>query len=664
MAILKKLYGEYALIILVILIGIFASGVLAAQYQKDLQAGTIENFRSAAQDRIRLISDKIEHNKIVMRLLAAFFRASDSVSREDFKTYTNQIIKDYSYIHTLEWIPSITNAERSNFEQSLNTSDFQITELNNAGDLVKANIRPNYFPIQYAEPLINGNNQIIGFDVASDPERLSAIERAMEARQPAATSKVNLLQAKQGDEIGIVFYEPVVLTAQFGPEGQGKLYDRVSGFIGSVVPLAAMIDAALEPLSFQGVNIVIHDLTAQLDENKLLYTRSTRLKKIPDSEILADYQSVTSLREKGLMNVGGRQWEVTIIPARGYFTLNMAKETYFIFFAGSFMTLLLAFYMFSRANENQRIYQEVNDRTEQLSKAKRQIEMILLSTHEGIIGLDENNNISFCNVTASQLLGYRKSELVGQNHHTLFHGKHIDGKDYNEEDCPIQKILDYGQPCNVRDEVFWNKNGESVQIDYAGSPIIEGGEVKGAVVVFRDVREQRELEKKLENMARYDQLTGIANRNMFIEYFKTALSRAERLNKKVGLIYMDLNGFKPINDTLGHSAGDLLLKKFAQMLKEICRDTDLPARLGGDEFVILVDSLDDEKQCLILVDRLKKRLEKPFEIEGKNFNIGASVGISYFPEHSKNYEELITFADEAMYKAKSNKALPYVIYNP
>ncbi len=521
--------------------------------------------------------------------------------------------------------------------------------------------RGEYFPVYYAEPFANGNQKILGFDVASDPGRGESLRRSGETRQPAATSRVHLIQVSDKNADGIVFYEPVVKKVT---GGGGKEYEHIIGFIGSVVPLEAMIDAAIKPLSYVGVNIVIHDLSAEEDDKRLLYVRSTRIKQIPREEILEDYRNQGFLAETKVIDVGGRKWQITVLPARGYFPMTIHKSACVILLGGLLFTCLLAVYMISRIREREKIAREVEARTEELSRAKRETEMILLSTHEGIIGLDRGGSITFCNSTAGQLLGYGKKDLIGQNHHALVHHKRPDGSAYDFETCPIHHVLEYGSSCNVRDEVFWRRCGDPVQVEYTGSPIFEGGEVTGAVLVFRDIAERRALEKKLEQMARYDQLTLLANRTLFIEHLKNAIARAERTGKKVGVIYLDLNGFKPINDTLGHAAGDLMLKKFADCLREVVRDADVAARMGGDEFTILADNLAKEEECLKLVDRLLARLEKPFEISGQEFNIGASIGIAFYPDHADNHEDLISRADTAMYDAKSDKNLPLVIYSP
>ncbi|MBI1327881.1 MAG: diguanylate cyclase [Alphaproteobacteria bacterium] len=655
MRLLKKLYAEYVFVLVVLMLGLTTSGFFAWVQQQSAQEATVRGFRIAAQDRIELITDKFDHNDIVLRSLSAFFRASEHVSREEFRIYTMQLLQDYSYIKALEWIPRVMNTERTAFEQA---HGLHITELS-GGLFGRAGNQESYFPVTYAEPETN-NKRILGFNILSDEMRKLAITKGMNGRQTTATGRVNLLQVSNEYVPGIVFYEPVYKHA--GHNADGHELEQMDGFIGSAVPMSDLIEAAIKPLNYSGVNIIIHDLMADKDEDRVLFVRSTRLKKIPSEEILEDYRVRETLFEQAIIDVAGRKLQITILPARGFFTMNVTPAVYLILIGGIGFTLLLVFYMYSHIKENERIAKEVETRTKELAKAKRETEMILLSTQEGVTGINQQGEIVFCNPTASQILGYSKKELLGQSHHNLLHGKRADGTAYMVEDSPIQHVLEYGTPCKVRDEVFWRKDGTQVQVEYTGSPIFEGGDIAGAVVIFRDITKQLEMEKQLEQMARHDQLTGLANRILFNEHLKNALARAERNKTMIAVLYMDLNGFKPVNDTLGHAAGDKILCDFGAILREVVRETDVPARLGGDEFAVLVDTIQKQEDALLLVERLLKRLEAPFEVAGENFPIGASIGISFYPDNGQDAETLVAHADAAMYSAKKDKKLSYIIY--
>jgi diguanylate cyclase (GGDEF)-like protein len=157
--------------------------------------------------------------------------------------------------------------------------------------------------------------------------------------------------------------------------------------------------------------------------------------------------------------------------------------------------------------------------------------------------------------------------------------------------------------------------------------------------------------RSIARQARYDPLTGLPNRAMFCEYFTRALWRAERAGRRVALLFLDLNGFKAVNDSFGHAAGDDLLRAVAQRLEGIVRRGDFVSRLGGDEFTVVVEDLADEP-LESLKAKIASALGTPFELHGHTVTVSTSIGISIFPDNGTEVDRLIELADESMYHAK------------
>jgi diguanylate cyclase (GGDEF)-like protein len=199
-------------------------------------------------------------------------------------------------------------------------------------------------------------------------------------------------------------------------------------------------------------------------------------------------------------------------------------------------------------------------------------------------------------------------------------------------------------------------------VEYSISSLVEDNVITGAVVVFRDITERKKHEENLEQMALYDQLTQIPNRRQFIEMLKKSLARAKRMGKHVGVLYLDLNDFKEVNDTRGHATGDLVLKAFAERLQPALREYDTVARLGGDEFAVIADTLAERKECVIIVERILRLLDEPLHTSDGDFKVSASIGIASYPDDADNYDNLITAADTAMYAAKKDKSKAYMFY--
>lgn len=167
---------------------------------------------------------------------------------------------------------------------------------------------------------------------------------------------------------------------------------------------------------------------------------------------------------------------------------------------------------------------------------------------------------------------------------------------------------------------------------------------------------------QLEAQAKHDPLTGLANRAYFHDAGTTTLMRAQRRNQMVGLLYFDLNGFKKINDTYGHLAGDEMLKQVSIRLKEVVRDTDFIARIGGDEFIIMTDLLTNKNEIYPLVTRIQEQFSEDFHIGTHRVNMGTSIGVAFYPE-AENLDLLIKQADCAMYEAKSHSSMSVCFYS-
>ena len=651
MSYFRSIWGDYFFSVLVLMVCLGISVGLAWKYQEMWNDRTQEEFSDAAADRIAMIRSQVALTRETLDTVSAFYGASDTVSAEEFHLFTQRLLTARPFIRAISWVPLIPEAERSAWEKRATAwkSDFRIMETDEGGQLATAGKRPVYYPLYYTEPQRDG--KFLGFDYATDKSRFDLLERTRTLRQMCVSEKVTLMRT---GEIGVLFAEPIYKVT-----GATETFE---GFIISTVALGDLLGAALVPLNREGVNIVVSDASAVREEDRILHAHSTRLKDISEQEILEDFKGRTGLSESAILNIGGRQWEVTVQAARGYYETTIPPMTYGIIGSGVIFSTLLFFFLISRISENERIGRSVDDRTNELQQAKNQIETILFSTKDGIIGMDREEKITFCNPMAASLLGYFKRDIMGASFRKLISPSNENGDKSEETETVIQKVIETGDATTVSDQLFWKRDGTSLQTEYTVSPILGNNDVEGAVMTFRDISERRRMEKKLEQMARYDQLTGLANRAAFVDQLKMALGRAKRTGKKVGIIYIDLNNFKPINDTLGHAAGDMMLKGFADRLKKSSREYDLPSRLGGDEFIVMVDNLDDKEGAIRMAERLIENLKAPFKIYDKSYQMSGSMGLAFYPDDAETHDDLITHADSAMYIAKKDKSLPYYVY--
>ena len=301
---------------------------------------------------------------------------------------------------------------------------------------------------------------------------------------------------------------------------------------------------------------------------------------------------------------------------------------------------------------------------EALEQLNRRHERVLKSAGEGIFGLDLEGNATFVNPAAARMTGWEAEELVGRPQHEVLHHTKRDGSPYPRDECPIQAALEDGTTHSRNDEVFWRKDGTNFPVEYMSSPILQDGEVVGAVVTFKDITERKALEAQLHHQAFYDPLTGLPNRALFMDRLEHASIRANRRESSVAVLFADLDNFKVTNDSLGHKIGDELLKAVAERLKTCLRPEDTAARLGGDEFTILVEDVASVDEGVQIAERIADVLQPPFTLEGQEVFITTSIGIALNISTQERAEDLLRHADLAMYRAKHRGKARYEVFEP
>jgi diguanylate cyclase (GGDEF)-like protein/PAS domain S-box-containing protein len=296
--------------------------------------------------------------------------------------------------------------------------------------------------------------------------------------------------------------------------------------------------------------------------------------------------------------------------------------------------------------------------------ARRQSELILTSAGEGICGVDRDGKIIFINPAARRMFGWSSDEGEGWNLHALTHARRPDGSDYPNTDCPLHWTVVDGVRREAKDELFWRKDGSSFAVEFTAGAIEEDGRITGAVTVFRDITERKVLEEQIARLALFDTLTGLPNRSYLSGALPRFTAMAQRRQESVGILFMDLDGFKYINDTYGHSAGDQVLREVALRIQSCVRTEDVVARLGGDEFLVLTLSPSESAAtfCSALAERLIAAVSQPIAISSGVTEVGTSIGISLFPHLDLNIEQCVQLADAAMYQAKHAGKGRYAVF--
>ena len=281
-------------------------------------------------------------------------------------------------------------------------------------------------------------------------------------------------------------------------------------------------------------------------------------------------------------------------------------------------------------------------------------EMILDAAANGICGVNAEGKISYINPAGLKMLEYEEREVTGNTYMSIFRLSTPGSDDFSVDCCPFFQDAENAGPVHFDEARLIRSDETSFPVEFSATPIIQRGKLSGGVLVFQDITERQEAAELIRYMANHDTLTHLPNRNYFKRRLPQAISLARRYERLLCLLFIDLDRFKPINDTYGHGIGDLVLVQVAERLRSTLRSSDSVCRLGGDEFVILLESTETAEGASHVAKKAIELLNEPIEVDNHICYIGASIGISVFPEDCKNAETMLRHADIAMYQAKKN----------
>jgi len=288
---------------------------------------------------------------------------------------------------------------------------------------------------------------------------------------------------------------------------------------------------------------------------------------------------------------------------------------------------------------------ELRATKEETAAATNFLDNVISSMADALVVLSTDWTIVRVNPALCHLLGYREDELVGSPFDRIVSAG-------GEERRLLRDMAERGQVPD-RELIYRAGNGDLIPVSVSGAVMRgPGGEVAGVVCIAHDIRERKRAEEEIRQLAFYDSLTRLPNRSLFQERLNQAIGRSRADGGMVALLFLDLDRFKDINDTLGHACGDQLLRAVADRFREGLRPSELLARLGGDEFVFLVSGLRDKRGAGEIARAILESLNFPFEIDDKELFISTSIGIAIFPDDGDDGDTLLTHADMALYAAK------------
>ncbi len=297
----------------------------------------------------------------------------------------------------------------------------------------------------------------------------------------------------------------------------------------------------------------------------------------------------------------------------------------------------------SLAVENLRAMQEVRE-------GRTRLEVILNTAADAIVVINQKGIIESVNNAAKRIFGYAEREVIGKNVSMLMPSPYAERHNgYLAAYLETGKSKVLGQ---TTENIAVTKNGQTFPVELSVSEVkLEDRTLFTGII--RDITERKLAEEKIFYQANYDALTALPNRSMFMRTLEEAFAKAKKHNSGFGLMFVDLDRFKWVNDNLGHAAGDVMLQVSAERIKSKVGSDDMVARLGGDEFVVLIRENAEVEPVAAMAKNVLEQMNEQFVLEGKEVYISGSLGIALYPADAGNADDVLKYADEAMYRSKN-----------
>ena len=294
----------------------------------------------------------------------------------------------------------------------------------------------------------------------------------------------------------------------------------------------------------------------------------------------------------------------------------------------------------------------------ELTKSEDMLSKVFNTTPDSVvISRLADGKLMYVNSTFTRLMKYTEEEALSKTIPELnFWVNHDDKKTLGKRLEKEGKVDDFETELR-------NKDNKILPVSLSASFIELEGD-KCVVSMAHDITERKQDEEMIKHMAHHDLLTGLPNRTLFMDRLEQAIARSRREKSMLAVMFLDLDKFKPINDTMGHTTGDLILRQIAEKLTSCMRETDTVARFGGDEFIALITDLSDTEAPTQMAKKLDSIIAEPIRLGTNDYSLGVSIGIALYPEHGNTSERLISLADEAMYMAKADSNNVFLYATP
>ncbi|MDP2283221.1 MAG: CHASE domain-containing protein, partial [Pseudohongiella sp.] len=630
----------------VLFMGIVLTGLVATIERQQTQLQAEQRFGFAAEQVALRIDERLHAYALMLRGAAGLFKSSELVTRHEWASYVNDL--------RLE--ENLSPVQGVGFSQLIPAQQLQahIAAIVEEGfedySVTPAGAREVYSSITYLEPFEGRNLRAFGFDMFSEPVRRQAMERARDLNEASMSGRVELVQETDTDiQAGILLYVPVYwhnMPLDTPEQRQRALRGwAYSPFRMTDLMLGLIGDWSQVDMSNLGLRIY----DGKQSSDALMFT----------SAGLAEHSAPDHRTHQTQLSIHGRQWLLEF-EALSATQASEFRSMWFVLIFGTAVSVLLFALMLSLARTRDRALRIAERLTHEISEREVALKAASAEAEHFREALEHVNSYIYIK-DVNRLYQYANKaclDLFGRSNDTL---KNAPDEDFfPAETCEQLKHIDElvlrGEKTRTEVEVRSQDGSRQIYLEIK-SPIYDDkdhSDITGILGISTDITALKLREEDMERIAHYDSLTLLPNRLLLADRLRQAMAHTNRQGNQLALVYLDLDGFKAINDRFGHAVGDQLLQLVATRLKDSVRDGDTVARIGGDEFVAVLQDIQSLDNVKIVLERMMHAAADPIHLQGQTMKVSASMGVSLYPQHSEVTEDqLMRQADQAMYQAKN-----------
>jgi diguanylate cyclase (GGDEF)-like protein len=585
-----------------------------------------EHYEVEAETTMQLIAQRLAVAQASMDALVGLYQASDEMDAALFTPFSEEILQGHRFIDSLQYLTYITRDEKQLFIDEMHESGFSQFSITSPARKNSWPKDPDYYLVtSFLEPLTPSSANLMGMDwLANDDVEHSFYKAAGENASQLITAPPGLGKSRH-----LVLLKPTYFGRSIEANAADR-FEQVSGMFAIV-------------LNWDQLTNFLHP-----EEEGHLPVEFSLLTE--DGEMFAPHEPGSA--EYIETRIETDNLALTI---RARYRPVLTQNTYLWVILSGLLCAIAYSITVLELRSRYLLKRDKNRAQSQLYKERERAEVALRSINDAVITTDVDNNINYMNPVAEQMLDCSLADVRGRGLGNLVKLEFQPFGDAISD--PVDFYIDMTQ-SNLRqtgiDIVLKTGTGQ-LSVDGNASPLMDSqGQLIGSMLVLRDVSLEQELTNQLVYQASHDSLTGLINRAEFENRVKEALELSRQNDKQNALCYIDLDQFKLVNDTCGHSAGDELLKRLAGVLQTLIRKEDLVARLGGDEFGLLLHDCDQKQACKRAETVRATLREMHFKWEDKIFDVSASIGLVMINRMSGSQSELMSAADLACYAAKDS----------